>query len=279
MGVILAPGSDRKRPVPAAEDRDPAIRPAPAPGRAAGWSRAPASPYCPMTAPRLGSLTWLPAADRADLVGGPVAAGLHELAGPAWVAEIDQDPPDTARFTDAYAVPPEASANCVVLAARRAGQTTLAAWLVLATARADVNGLVRRHLGARKASFAPQDVAVAETGMGYGGISPVGLPSAWPVLVDAAVAAAGFVVIGSGIRGSKLAGAGPGLASLPSAQGLDRLRPPVDPAGEPLRAPAHAARPDRAPDDLDVGWGERPGESGADDRRYLEDRPPHWRSD
>ena len=28
--------------------------------------------------------------------------------------------------------------------------------------RADVNGLVRRQLGARKASFAPQDVAVAD---------------------------------------------------------------------------------------------------------------------
>jgi hypothetical protein len=33
----------------------------------------------------------------------------------------------------------------------------------------------------------------------------------------------------------------------------------------------------RAPDDSDVGWGERPGAD--DDRRYLEDRPPHWGSD
>ena len=81
----------------------------------------------------------------------------------------------------------QASANCVVVAARRAGQTTLAACLVLATTRADVNGLARRQLGARKASFAPQDVAVAESGMAYGGITPVGLPSSWPVLVDAVV--------------------------------------------------------------------------------------------
>src|SRR3954449_6156769 len=298
MGVILAPGSDRKRPVPAAEDRDPAIRPAPAPGRAAGSSRAPASPYCPMTAPRLGSLAWLPPADRPRLPGGAGGAGPPELAGPVWVAEIDENLADTAAFTDAYAVPPEASANCVVGAARRAGQTTLAACprvpagpaagaghphvaarLVLPPPRAHGNGLVRRHLGARKASFAPQDVAVAETGMAYGGISPVGLPSARPVLVDAAGAAADFVVIGSGIRGSKLAVPGAVLASLPSAEVLDGLGPPGDPAGEPPRAPAHAAPPDRAPDDLDVGWGERPGESDADDRRYLEDRPPHWGSD
>src|SRR3954467_10339367 len=196
MGVILVP-APKETPGPGRGGQGPALRPAPAPGRAAGSSRAPASPYCPMTAPRLGSLTWLPAADRPGLLAGPVAAGLHELAGPVWVAEIDEDLADTAAFTDAYAVPPEASANCVVVAARRAGQTTLAACLVLATARADVNGLVRRHLGARKASFAPQEVAVAETGMAYGGISPVGLPSAWPVLVDAAVAAADFVVIGS----------------------------------------------------------------------------------
>ena len=90
------------------------------------------------------------------------------------MAEIDADLADTAAFCAAYDVPLEASANCVVVAARRAGQTTLAACLVLATTRADVNGLVRRHLGARKASFAPQDVAVAESGMEFGGITPGG---------------------------------------------------------------------------------------------------------
>jgi len=39
------------------------------------------------------------------------------------------------------------------------------------------------------------------------------------------------------------------------------------------------ARRDRAPDDSDVGWGERPADPDDDDRRYLEDRPPHWGSD
>jgi len=149
-----------------------------------------------MTAPQLGSLTWLPAADRPDLLGAPVAAALPGLSGPAWVAEIDDDLADTAAFTDAYGVPAEVSANCVVVAARRAGETTLAACLVLATTRADVNGLVRKHLGARKASFAPQDVAVAESGMAFGGITPVGLPAFWPLLIDAAVAAGELLVIG-----------------------------------------------------------------------------------
>jgi prolyl-tRNA editing enzyme YbaK/EbsC (Cys-tRNA(Pro) deacylase) len=228
-----------------------------------------------MTAPHLGSLTWHPAADRRDLLGDPVAAVLPGLAGPVWVAEIDPGLADTVAFTEAYGVPLAASANCVVVAARRAGQTTLAACVVLATTRADVNGLVRRHLDARKASFAPQDVAVAESGMTYGGITPLGLPQGWPVLVDAAVAATDLVVVGSGTRGSKLAVPGALLAALPGASVLDGLGQPL----EQTRSAAGPRPPERAPDDSDVGWGERTGDPSDDDRRYLEDRPPHWGSD
>ena len=226
-----------------------------------------------MTAPQLGSLRWLPAADRPDLLAPPVAAALSGVEGPVWVAEIDDGLADTAAFTDAYGVPPEASANCVVVAARRAGETTLAACLVLATTRADVNGLVRRHLGARKASFAPQDVAVAESGMAFGGITPVGLPSSWPLLIDTAVAAGELLVVGSGIRGSKLALPGDVLSRLPGAVVLEGLGQPLSPAAAPPPTPV------RAPDDNDVGWGERARDPGDDDQRYLEDRPPHWGSD
>ena len=81
---------------------------------------------------------------------------------------------------------------------KRAGEETYAAVLVLATDRADVNGVIRKHLGVRKISFAAQDDAVRSTGMEYGGITPIGLPADWPVLVDEAVVAAGPVVIGSG---------------------------------------------------------------------------------
>ena len=231
-----------------------------------------------MTAPQLGTLSWVPAAERPDLLAAPVVAALPALAGAAWVAGIDEELADTAAFMAAYDVPAEASANCVIVAARRGGETTLAACLVLATTRADVNGVVRRHLGARKASFAPQDVAVAESGMAYGGITPIGLPSAWPVLVDPAVAAGELLVIGSGIRGSKLAVAGEVLAQLPAAVVLDGLGQPLPPAQ--AAAPAEPPTlPRRAPDDSDIGWGDRPHDSAADDRRYLEDRPPHWGSD
>jgi prolyl-tRNA editing enzyme YbaK/EbsC (Cys-tRNA(Pro) deacylase) len=232
-----------------------------------------------VTAPQLGSLQWVPAADRPDLLGEPVAAALPTLGGPAWVAEIDEDLADTAAFTEAYGVPLEASANCVVVAARRAGETTLAACLVLATTRADVNGLVRRHLGARKASFAPQDVAVAESGMAYGGITPIGLPSSWPRLLDAAVAGGELLVVGSGIRGSKLAVPGAVLAGLPGAVVLEGLGQALPEPARPTGPPDPPTFPRRAPDDTDIGWGERPSDTDDEDRRYLENRPPHWGRD
>ena len=79
-----------------------------------------------------------------------------------------------------------------------------AAAVVLATTRADVNGVIRKHLDVRKISFAPMATAVERTGMEYGGITPAGLPPEWPVLVDRAVVDAGLVVIGSGLRRSKV---------------------------------------------------------------------------
>ena len=118
---------------------------------------------------------------------------------------------------------PEESANCVVIAGRRGGETSYAACMVAATTRADVNGLVRRHMGVRKASFGPVDEITALTGMEYGGITPIGLPGQWPVLVDADVAKLAVAVIGSGIRGSKLWLPGRLLAELPGAEVLPGL--------------------------------------------------------
>jgi len=105
-----------------------------------------------------------------------------------------------------------------VVAGRREGTTTRAACVVLATTRADVNGIVRRRLDARKVSFAPVDQAVADTGMEFGGITPIGLPAGWPVLVDEVVAHHRQVVVGSGLRASKLLVPGHVLASLPFAE-------------------------------------------------------------
>ena len=175
-----------------------------------------------------GLLDLHPAADRPDLLAEPVAAAVaaHPALG-VRVAEIDPDLADTAAFCARYEVSLDVSANCVVVAGRRGGDTRYAACVVLATTRADVNGVVRRRLDARKASFAPMDDAVALTGMEYGGITPLGLPDGWLLLVDAAVAAAPAVVVGSGLRASKLALPGALLAALPGAEVVEGLARPA----------------------------------------------------
>lgn len=176
----------------------------------------------------MGNLEFVPAASRTDLLAAPVAAVLTD---PSWarpaedvgVVAIDPDLADTVAFCDRYGVSLTESANCVVIAGRREGEVRFAACVVLATTRTDVNNVARRALDVRKASFAATDVAVAETGMEYGGITPIGLPSGWPVLIDAAVAASPQVVIGSGLRRSKLALAGKTLADLPGAAVVEGL--------------------------------------------------------
>lgn len=183
----------------------------------------------------LGTLQTAPAADRPDLLAPPVAAGLAGWVGAPppdqlLAAPIDPDLADTAAFCTAYQVELDASANCVVVVGKRGGEVRYAACVVLATTRADVNGVVRRHLDVRKASFAGTDDAVARTGMAYGGITPIGLPDGWPVLIDQRVAEAPWVVIGSGLRHSKLALPGAALATLPGAEVLADLARPV-PAG------------------------------------------------
>jgi prolyl-tRNA editing enzyme YbaK/EbsC (Cys-tRNA(Pro) deacylase) len=170
-----------------------------------------------------GSLSWQPVSD--DLVAPAVAAALSSWprAGDVRVAPIDPDLADTAEFCARYDVALSDSANCVVIAGRRGDDVRYAACVVLATTRADVNGMVRRRLEARKASFAPMADAVERSGMEYGGITLIGLPSSWPILVDWGVLERDVVVIGSGVRRSKLALPSSALAEFPGVEVIDGL--------------------------------------------------------
>ena len=69
--------------------------------------------------------------------------------------------------------------------------------------------------------------------MEYGGITPIGLPGAWRLLVDARVAEIELAIIGSGIRGSKLFLPGRLLGELPGAEVVADLGPliPTCPPG------------------------------------------------
>lgn len=170
-----------------------------------------------------------PAAECLDLLTEPVAAAIRGWRGSVPVEElryVDTDPAiaDTELLVEHYgAWLLQQSANCVVVAGKRGGEVTLAACLVLSHTRVDVNGAVRRQLGARKASFAPMSTAVGDSGMEYGGITPIGLPAAWPILVDSAVADVPYVLIGSGGRRGKFIVPGKALAQLPGATVLEGL--------------------------------------------------------
>ncbi|MEW2166619.1 YbaK/EbsC family protein [Streptomyces sp. NPDC007084] len=171
----------------------------------------------------------VPAPDCLDDLTRPVADAVRSWRGatPAeQIVHVDTNPEwaDTATFVEHYGKELlDQSANCVVVAGKRGGETTLAACVVLSATRVDVNGVVRRQLGARKASFAPMDTATGETGMEYGGITPLGLPADWPVLVDSAVVALPYVLVGSGRRRGKLLVPGAAFAELPNAVVLDGL--------------------------------------------------------
>lgn len=182
---------------------------------ASGWQTQAVVPF-------LGKLALVPATEAMHLLATPVLDSLRgDLLSQTYAAAIDPDVADTAELTEAYDLPLRVSANCVVVLGRRSGEQRAAGCVVLADSRVDVNNVVRRHLDVRKLSFAPQDWAMEQTGMEYGGITPVGLPADWPLLVDRRVHETNWVVLGSGIRRSKLALPGALLADLPNATVLD----------------------------------------------------------
>jgi prolyl-tRNA editing enzyme YbaK/EbsC (Cys-tRNA(Pro) deacylase) len=178
-----------------------------------------------MPLPRIGSLESLPALHHPELLAPSVHVALSAWPSATEVAVVEIDPEfaDTAAMSERYDVPMADGANCVVVMGRREGQERFAACVVRADTRADVNNLVKRTLDVRKCSFLSMDRAVEESGMEYGGITPVGLPSTWRILVDEACLAIEAAVIGSGVRRSKLLVPGRLLGELPGAEVLAGL--------------------------------------------------------
>jgi prolyl-tRNA editing enzyme YbaK/EbsC (Cys-tRNA(Pro) deacylase) len=173
----------------------------------------------------LPGLTSLLATDHPELVAPRVATALAEwpAASEVAVVEIDPDLADTAAMSAAYDLPMDTGVNCVLVAGKREGDERIAACLVRADTRADVNHTVKRLLDVRKPSFLPMERAVAESEMEYGGITPVGLPDGWRLLVDTRVLDVEVAIIGSGVRRSKLLLSGRLLADLPRAEVIDGL--------------------------------------------------------
>jgi prolyl-tRNA editing enzyme YbaK/EbsC (Cys-tRNA(Pro) deacylase) len=138
------------------------------------------------------------------------------------VMTCDPDLADTAAFVEAYGIPLDRSANTILVASKGA-EPTYVACVLLATTSLDVNNVVRREMGVRKASFARAEPTMELTGMEIGGVTPFGLPDDLPVLVDARVMEPDWIVLGGGNRSSKLRLAPDALRSLASVRVIEGL--------------------------------------------------------
>lgn len=139
----------------------------------------------------------------AALLHPPVADRLAAMGVTFEVMECDPALADTAAFVAHYGVPADRSANTIVVVSKGA-EPTYVACVLLATTSLDVNNVVRREMGVRKASFAAAEPVRELTGMEIGGVTPFGLPDAMPILVDARVMEPDWIILGGGNRSSKL---------------------------------------------------------------------------
>ena len=87
-------------------------------------------------------------------------------------------------------------------------------------------GIAQHTLEVSKVSFVPIDAAVEATGMESGGMSPIGLPDDWPLLVDQHVLSIPKLYLGSGIRPSKLVVDGSIFADIPGVRFVPGLGKP-----------------------------------------------------
>lgn len=122
---------------------------------------------------------------------------------PYEVIPCDPDFADTAAFCNKYGIPPDRSANTILVATKKEPKR-FSLCIVLATTRLDVNRAVRKLMGGAKVSFASAEDTVRVTGMMLGGVTPFHLPGDLPIFVDARVMDVDYVVVGGGGRSSKV---------------------------------------------------------------------------
>lgn len=162
-----------------------------------------------------------------DLSDDPVLATAAATGHPYEVVACDPDLADTAAFCEAYGYRLDQSANAIVVVGKSDPRVYVAC-LVLATTRLDVNGVVRKRLGVKKASFASGDETVELTGMTIGGVTPYGLPPGLPIWIDERIMSVPDVIVGGGSRDRKLLVPPQSLAALPGAELVPDLATPVE---------------------------------------------------
>jgi prolyl-tRNA editing enzyme YbaK/EbsC (Cys-tRNA(Pro) deacylase) len=166
-----------------------------------------------------------------DDLRAAVIAGLEAVGADYTTMECDPDLADTAAFCAHYDIPPNQSANAIVLASKRP-EGIHAMFLVLATTRLDVNRTGRDLMGVKKVSFAPPDLTADVTGMVMGGVTPFGRPEGLPLFVDAAVTAHPWVIVGGGTRDMKVKVDPEIFARMPGTTVVEGLATPLSPPEE-----------------------------------------------
>ena len=170
-------------------------------------------------------------ADMVTAMSDPVLEAAQATGVDYEVIECDPELADTAEFCAHYGYRMDESANAIMVVGKSEPRV-YAMCLVLATTQVDVNKVVRKRLGVKKASFAPPDETAEITGMMLGGVTPFGLPANLPLWIDSRVMACAKVIVGGGSRDRKLYLAPAGLSALPSAEVVHDLakerRPPRD---------------------------------------------------
>lgn len=142
------------------------------------------------------------------------------------IVACDPELAETAAFCETYGYGLDQSANAILVVGK--GDPRLyVCCVVLATTRLDVNGVVRKRLGRKKASFASADETAEITGMQIGGVTPYGLPAGLPIWIDSRVASCEQVIVGGGSRDRKFLVPPASLASLPGAEVIDDLAKPA----------------------------------------------------
>ena len=149
--------------------------------------------------------TFKPVPSHPELVSPSIFSLTQKMNNPdVMVAEIDPAYMGGKELCEHYGVDPNEGANCVIVEATYADHTSKVAIIVPVGYRADLNGLVRKHLGAKKISLANLDAVLAETGMEYGSITPFGLPEDYKILVDSRLMEKEKIIVGGGRQVSKL---------------------------------------------------------------------------
>ena len=138
-----------------------------------------------------------------DAIDAKVSASLDELGVPYEIMTIDPDFADTARFCERYGIPPEHSANTIIVAGKKEPKQYCAC-VVKATTRLDVNHAVRKLMNVSRVSFATAEETQALTGMMIGGVTIFALPPDLPIYVDARLMDLDWVVLGGGSRSTKV---------------------------------------------------------------------------